>query len=170
MTKTKTTLLIITLAIAAAVAGFLAQQYMNQKPENHRPAFELPDTEGRMRHIGEWDGQVILLNFWASWCPPCREELPDFVRLYEDYRDKGFMVVGVGIDKRQDLVDFMNTMGVEYPVMVSETEGINIAQAYGNNVGALPYSVIIDREGRIVETHISLLTYEDVARAIKPLL
>ncbi|MBD3669545.1 MAG: TlpA family protein disulfide reductase [Gammaproteobacteria bacterium] len=170
MSKTKSTLIIILLAAVAAVGGFLAQQGLQQKPDNYRPDFSLPDTEGKMRNIAEWDGKVILLNFWASWCPPCREELPDFVRLYEDYKDKGFMVVGVGIDKRQDLVDFMNSMGVEYPVMVSETEGIRIAQAYGNKIGALPYSVIIDREGRIVESHISLLTYEDVEQSIKPLL
>lgn len=170
MTKSKLGLLVLALALMAGGAGFFTQQYLQKKAANQRPDFSLPDMHGQTRHISEWDGKVILLNFWASWCPPCRKELPDFVRLYEDYGEQGFIVVGVGIDKKQDLSDFMDSVGVEYPVMISELEGIRISQAYGNRLGALPYSVIIDRDGQMVSSHTKLLTYEDVEGMIKPLL
>ncbi|MDH5361066.1 MAG: TlpA family protein disulfide reductase [Gammaproteobacteria bacterium] len=170
MQKIKYGLLIISITLLAGTAGFYSQQYFEQKAANHRPDFSLPDMDGKLRHIKEWDGQVILLNFWASWCPPCREELPDFVQLYDDYGDRGFVVVGVAIDKQQDIADFMDSVGVEYPVMISESEGIRISQAYGNRLGALPYSVIIDRDGQMVSSHLKLLTYQDVEAMIQPLL
>lgn len=165
----------IVVAVLAAAGGFLVQQSVDTPKAGsvigmQRPGFSLPDTEGKMRNIDEWKGKVILLNFWASWCPPCRKELPDFVRLYDKYKDRGFMVVGVGIDKRQDLVDFMDQMGVEYPVMVAQTEGIDLSQRYGDHLGALPYSVIIDRDGKIVETHVKSLSYDQVEQSILPLL
>lgn len=170
MTKLKLGLLAITIALLAGTAGFYSQQYFDEKAAKHRPDFSLPDINDKLRHISEWDGKVILLNFWASWCPPCREELPDFVQLYDDYADKGFVIVGVAIDKKQDIVDFMDSVGVEYPVMISEREGIRISQAYGNRLGALPYTVIIDRKGQMVSSHLKLLTYKDVEAMIQPLL
>jgi len=170
MQKIKYGLLIITITLLAGTAGFYSQQYFEQKSANYRPDFSLPDMSGKLRYISEWDGKVILLNFWASWCPPCRKELPDFVQLYDDYGSKGFVVVGVAIDKQQDIADFMDSVGVEYPVMISESEGIRISQAYGNRLGALPYSVIIDRDGQMVSSHLKLLTYQDVEAMIQPLL
>ena len=170
MKKIQLSLLVISITLLAGSAGFFSQQYFEQKAAKQRPDFSLPDMNGKLRHISEWDGKVILLNFWASWCPPCREELPDFVQLYDDYADKGFVVVGVAIDKQQDIIDFMDSVGVEYPVMISETEGIRISQAYGNRLGALPYSVIIDRDGQMVSSHLKLLTYQDVEAMIQPLL
>lgn len=170
MTKFKAVLLGIAITLLAGTAGFYSQQYFAHKAANHRPDFSLPDMNGKLRHISEWDGKVILLNFWASWCPPCRKELPDFVQLYDDYGSKGFIVVGVAIDKQQDIADFMDSVGVEYPVMISESEGIRISQAYGNRLGALPYTVLIDRDGQIVSSHLRLLTYKDVEAMIQPLL
>ncbi|MBD3609128.1 MAG: TlpA family protein disulfide reductase [Gammaproteobacteria bacterium] len=161
------------IALLAVSTGFFSQQYLASETSaasNYRPDFSLPDIDGKMRHINEWDGQVILLNFWASWCPPCRKELPDFVRLYEDYQDQGFVVVGVAIDNKQDIIDFIDPIGVEYPVLISELDGIKIAQLYGNRLSALPYTVIIDRKGNIVSSHIQLLNYNDVEKMIKPLL
>jgi len=170
MTRSKLVLLFLFLSLLAGSAGFYTQQYLQTKAAQQRPDFSLPDMHDQLRHISEWDGKVILLNFWASWCPPCREELPDFVRLYENYGAQGFVVVGVAIDKKQDIADFMDSVGVEYPVMISELEGIRISQTYGNRLGALPYSVIINREGQIISSHTRLLTYADVEGMIRPLL
>lgn len=132
--------------------------------------FTLPDLEEEPRSLKEWKGRVVLLNFWAPWCPPCRKEVPAFIDLQEKYGDKGFTIVGVTVDTRENAENFADTMGINYPVLIAEEEGVEIAKRYGNRVGALPYSVLLDREGRIVLTHRNELSYEDAEKALLPLL
>ncbi|MDX5333888.1 MAG: TlpA family protein disulfide reductase [Gammaproteobacteria bacterium] len=114
-----------------------------------RPDFTLPDLEGRDRAIGEWDGQIVLVNFWATWCPPCRKEMPAFMELREQYNAQGFEIVGVAIDDPQQVQDFIDTLGVNYPVLHGDVDAMEIAKAYGDRFVTLPYSVLLDREGRI---------------------
>jgi peroxiredoxin len=170
MIKTKSTFLIVIVAIIASSAGFLLQHNIQQKQASYRPDFALVDTEGNSRSIAEFDGKVILLNFWAAWCPPCKEEMPDFVRLQEDFAEQGFVVLGIAIDTLDNAQTFMDTVGVNYPVLMAEREGVKLAQQYGNRLGALPYTVIIDRRGHIVSSHIAKINYQQVAELIKPLL
>ncbi len=114
-----------------------------------RPAFELPDLEGKPRRIEEWDGKIVLVNFWAAWCPPCRREMPGFIELQEQYGKEGLQIVGVAIDEHEAVQDFTDTLGVNYPVLIGQREASRIAREYGDSMGALPYSVLLDREGRI---------------------
>ncbi len=115
-----------------------------------RPDFSLPSVDGAPRHIGEWHGKVIALNFWATWCPPCLKEIPEFVHLQEKYADQGLQFIGVALQAAEPVRQFMQEHNMNYPVLFGELEVINIARAYGNDIGALPYTVIIDRSGRIV--------------------
>lgn len=170
MTKTQPTLLIVVVAIAATLAGIFLQHKLHQEDAARRPQFTLVDTEGQQRSISEFDGKVILLNFWAAWCPPCKEEMPDFVRLQEDFGPQGFTVVGVAIDTLDNAQTFMDTVGVNYPVLMGMDEGIPLAQQYGNRLGALPYSVIIDRKGHIISSYPGKVDYQMLADIIKPLL
>ncbi|ORU89501.1 MAG: redoxin [Cycloclasticus sp. symbiont of Poecilosclerida sp. M] len=119
-------------------------------PIKTRPNFSLPDLERKVRHINEWDGKVIILNFWATWCPPCRKEIPEFVKLQDEYRNQGVQFIGVAIDNEQSVSQFAFEMDMNYPSLIAEIKGIGLAQQYGNRAGALPYSVIIDRHGQIV--------------------
>lgn len=135
-----------------------------------RPAFTMADTSDKLRDIKEWDGQVILLNFWATWCPPCRREIPAFIELYEKYRDKGFVIVGMALDTKQNAVDFVDPMNINYPILVGEQEGITLTQQYGNDLGILPFTVVIDRKGIIRHTIRHELTLEQVEQLITPLL
>jgi len=168
-------LLVILVALLAVAGGsyYLLSGSEGDSPSmsgEQRPAFTLPDLEGKQRSIGEWDGQVILLNFWASWCPPCRREIPAFIDVQEDYREQGLRIIGVAIDDRQAVVDFTDPMGVNYPILLGGEEGIGIAEAYGNRMGVLPYTVLIDRDGHIVDRWREELSYEDVEKAVEPLL
>lgn len=112
----------------------VAQQMVN----HHRPDFALPDLEGHLRKASEWDGKVTIVNFWATWCPPCRKEMPDFVELQELYGSQGVQFIGIAIDNKEKVQDFIDTIGVNYPTLVGDNEAIEVAKQYGDRFGALP--------------------------------
>jgi peroxiredoxin len=113
------------------------------------PEYQLPDITGAMHNSHEWDGKVVVLNFWATWCPPCRSETPAFVQLQDELGSAGLQFVGIAIDDKDKVQDFMDTYGVNYPMLLGEQKAIDVAKNYGNRFGALPYTVIIDRQGKI---------------------
>ncbi|MGD8999424.1 MAG: TlpA disulfide reductase family protein [Granulosicoccaceae bacterium] len=135
-----------------------------------RPDFRLPDLEDRVRSIAEWDGKVMVVNFWATWCPPCRKEVPAFIALQEQYGEQGLQFVGIAIDEKDKVIDFSDTYGVNYPMLVGDLDAIKLGKAYGNRFGALPYSVIINREGKIAFTQRGELTREIAETEINKLL
>ncbi|MDZ7751658.1 MAG: TlpA disulfide reductase family protein [Gammaproteobacteria bacterium] len=115
-----------------------------------RPAFALPDLDGHVREAAEWDGKVVLLNFWATWCPPCRREMPLFADLQQEFGRQGFQVVAVAIDEAAAVREFAAQYGLDFPLLVGDEDAIRVAQDYGNLQGALPFSVLYDRRGRVV--------------------
>ena len=136
----------------------------------HRPEFTLPDLDGRPRSITEWDGKVVALNFWATWCPPCLKEVPEFVSLQGKYRAQGLQFIGIALQKPEDVRGFVAEHKVNYPVLAGELEVIKLAEAYGNSMGALPYTVIIDRNGQIAHVKPGILPTEEAERIITGLL
>ena len=110
------------------------------------------DLDGQRRNIKEWDGKVILLNFWATWCPPCLKEIPDFIELQKDYGEQGFQIIGIAVDDEQAVREYATEIGMNYPTMAVQSEGVGLAKRYGNHAGALPYTVIINRNGEISNT------------------
>ena len=135
-----------------------------------RPDFTLPDLDGRQRSITEWDGKVVALNFWATWCPPCLKEVPEFVSLQEKYRAEGLQFIGIALQKPEEVRGFVAEHKVNYPILAGELEVIKLAEAYGNSIGALPYTVIIDRNGLITHVKPGILPTEEAERVITGLL
>lgn len=135
-----------------------------------RSDFSLPDLDGTIRHMHEWDGKVVMLNFWAPWCPPCKKEIPDFMALQDNYADQGFVVVGVTVDTHENAELFADSVGINYPILIAEEEGIELGKLYGNRVGALPFTVFIDREGHLGASFRTEVSYEDAEQALLPLL
>ena len=135
-----------------------------------RPSFNLPDMRGNLHDIAEWDGMVLVINFWATWCPPCREEIPEFIRLQKAYEDKGLQFIGIALQRAEDVQEFVQELGINYPILVGEEEVMRVAKNYGNYLGALPYTVIIDRQSRITLTKRGPLLLEAAEQAIIPLL
>jgi peroxiredoxin len=141
------------------------------KPEKERheaPDFELKDADGKLVHLSDYKGKVVILDFWATWCGPCRIEIPWFTDLERNHKDKGFEVLGVSMDDEGwDVVKpFLAEEGVNYRVVMGNDA---TALSYGG-VDALPTTFLIDREGRIAAVHVGLASKKDIVDGVEKLL
>ncbi|MDN3516807.1 TlpA disulfide reductase family protein [Aquisalimonas lutea] len=152
--------------LLAAVAGGMGAWQLWPRAEP-RPAFTLPDLDNEQRAIAEWDGRVIVLNFWASWCPPCVNEIPVFTDLQDDYGNRGLQVLGVAVDRRDRARAFHGRLDMNYPSLYGVAGGMAVAERYGNERGTLPYTVVIDRTGAIVHRFRREITREDIEPLIR---
>jgi peroxiredoxin len=132
------------------------------------PALELKDLRGRTLRLGDYRGKVVLLNFWATWCPPCRAEVPDLVRYQREYGGRGLQVIGVTYppERRASVRAFTRRMKVNYPVAL----GTRAAKALFTPDETLPLTVVIDREGRVRDLIVGILLPEEFDEKVKPLL
>jgi peroxiredoxin len=115
------------------------------------PDFSLPDLDGQEHRLSDYYGQVVLLNFWTTWCPPCREEMPALQAVYDEYQERGFTVLGVNLyqlDNRGEIENFVGELGISFPILL-DTESIVSQQLY--RVIGIPTNVFIDRTGMIAE-------------------
>lgn len=157
------TLVLIPLALAALAGGiWLAQtRYAPQTPAT--PAIDalwqlgFPDLQGQQQALSQWRGQVVVLNFWASWCAPCREEMPDFAALRAQYHENGVEFVGIAIDNATNVTFFLQQHPVNYPILIGEGAAHSLARQLGNPSGALPYTIVLDRDGTPVLNHLGRL-------------
>ena len=154
-------------AAAGAVAGALALQSRSGAAE--LLAARYPDMDGRVRRLLDWRGSVLLCNFWATWCAPCREEVPILVAARQQWASRGFEVVGIGIDSADKIREFSKTYRVNYPVLVADGSALELLRKLGNQAGGLPYSVILDRTGSITQRHLGPLKAADLSRVLESL-
>jgi peroxiredoxin len=157
MTAAKRLVLFGFVAVAAVAAGYCTavDWPLFPPPSGGKVArppsdFTLPDLDGRKRSLKDWRGQVVLLNFWATWCPPCREEIPLFLDMQRRYGDKGLQIVGVSVDDAAAVVAYARRLKINYPLLLAENEGLDLMASYGNSHGSLPYSVLIGADGAIL--------------------
>ena len=135
-----------------------------------RPAFDLPDLHDNSVSISRWNGRVIVLNFWATWCGPCRKEIPLLNTLQKAYSARGVQIVGVALDNTEAIKQFMRSVPINYPVLVGDQNAIEVIEAYGDSAGALPYTVFIDKKGIIVNAASGALTDDYARKTIEGLL
>ena len=129
--------------------------------------FSLLDLNGERRYLSEWQGKLIVINFWATWCAPCREEIPVFIELQQKFQSQGLQFVGIALQQAEEVRDFIEEYNVNYPSLIGGDEVIKIASQLGNNIGAMPYTVMINTEGKIAFTHRGPLTKQEADAAIK---
>jgi peroxiredoxin len=120
------------------------------------------DADGRPQPMKQWQGQLLVLNFWATWCAPCVEEMPELQKVQQDYAERGVAVVGLGIDNTAAIRRFRDEQGISLPLLVAGAGGSEIARQFGNASGALPYTVLIDREGRIVQARLGRIREQEL--------
>ena len=156
-------LILITAVLSAAIGAFTAfyiQHGLSSKSSaadiahpligTLRPDFSLYDLNDNSTSISIWDGRMVLINFWAAWCPPCRREIPVFNEVREFYSSHGFEVIGIAIDEKDKVVDFLESIpAVQYPQLIGFDDALKVASAFGNRSGGLPYSVLLDKQGII---------------------
>jgi len=140
--------------IVAAATGVLVGPMILQSRSGAAELLSarFPDTSGRVRGLSEWSGQILVCNFWATWCPPCVEEIPLLAAARERFAAKNVEVVGIAVDSEKNVAQFSKRMRVTYPVLISGAEGLALVRKLGNPSGGLPFTVILDRAGSIVET------------------
>lgn len=116
---------------------------------SQRPALTLPDLAGRARDLDEFGARPLLINFMASWCAPCRRELPEFNRFMRDNGPDGVQVIGIAVENIDAARSFLNEVPVTFPVLIAGDSGTDLMPGFGNITGTLPYSVLIDGDGKI---------------------
>jgi thiol-disulfide isomerase/thioredoxin len=163
MTRVREWAILALVAIAAGVAGF-AYHAGRSAPQPSAQAgaagleklmaMQLPDLDKQLQSIDQWRGKVVVVNFWATWCAPCREEIPMFVRLQEKHRSRGLQFVGIAIDQPDKVRPYATELGMNFPVLIGNGDAIELTRTLGNRAGVLPYTIVIDRTGRIASIEV----------------
>ena len=122
-----------------------------------RPDFTLTDLAGEAVPVSRFDGSLLLINFWATWCAPCVEEMPMLSDLQKRYSAQGFEILGIALDDPEKAGDFVAELGIRYPILVGTADAILVGRNYGNRGGMLPYSVLVDPQGMVQWTHLGAL-------------
>ncbi len=134
------------------------------------PAFQLPNLNGEIKNQDSWLGKVVVLNFWAVWCPPCRAEMPEFIELQKEYGERGLQFVGIAIDTRETVENFTKMIGVNYPILIGDSNDILLSKKLGNRFEGLPFTAIFNRQGQLVHIQIGQISKRRIIEKITPLL
>lgn len=166
----------VLVALLAAAAGVWVSQ-RSSEPSSVKSgaaeklmALELPDRAGKPRRMLDWRGKVLVVNFWATWCPPCIEEMPGFERLSRKYAQKGVEFVGISIDTAGNVNEFASLHEITYPLLVGNGETLKLAKDFGNAMQGLPFTVILDREGKARRVKLGRFNEADLESALMPLI
>ena len=180
MSRNKRYFLIILVVLVATVGGYLAGQLTQTGPDRpegvSRDAVSmlmnttLPDTDEQEQSVSQWEGNVLVVNFWATWCPPCIDEIPEFVEVSNQYADEPVQFVGLSIDTLENVLDFQDRFDIPYPLLIGATDTLHLASEFGNDARALPFTVILDRDGDVADVTLGTLDAEQLIERIDPLL
>ena len=133
-------------------------------------ALTLPDASGQEVALAQWRGRVLFVNFWATWCAPCREEMPEFIRAQAEFGARGLQFVGIGIDEAGKIQQFATEIGLNYPTLVGGYGAMELSRTLGNHVMALPFTVVVGRGGRIEHTQLGPLKSDQMRSIIGKLI
>ena len=157
---------VVALAFGAWVARALLDSGGN-RDAGTLLAVALPDLEGRQQQLGQWKGKLLVVNFWATWCAPCREEMPMFVEAQKAYGDKGLQFVGVAVDEAAKVRQFAEQIGLNYPALIGGYGAMELSRTLGNSLMALPFTVVVGRDGQVMMTHLGPIKREQLDRVLE---
>ncbi len=143
---TRTLSILAILLLSAAAGAFL---YLETRSPS-LPEITFPDLDGHPQSLRAWRGKVLLVNFWATWCPPCLREIPYLKELQRRYGDKGLQVVGIALDSPAAVRAYVKRHGIDYPILLGGDQGAMLSRELGNRMEVLPFTAVIDRRGKLV--------------------
>jgi thiol-disulfide isomerase/thioredoxin len=167
----------LALIVAAAALGLATGVYFgfirNPVPEGPSKAaveafyaMTLPDLENRPQRMRQWKDRVLVVNFWATWCAPCREEIPGLMRYQAGSSSKSVQIVGIALDAPEKVAEFAKSVGINYAVVIGGFDAIKLAETLGNKSGALPYTVLIAPDGKQSRSHLGVVSEAMLDRLI----
>ena len=151
----------IALAVVALAAGIQVGRHGFTWGDDRAAAallaVELPDPGGKPQRLDQWRGRVLVVNFWATWCVPCREEMPEFIREQSARGSRGLQFVGIAVDQPDKVVRFAEEIGLNYPTLVGGLGAMELSRDLGNRLMALPFTIVLDRQGRVAHAQLGPL-------------
>jgi len=162
-------------ATAAAAAGYGTYAWWAATRADEHASVDrlfstpLANLSGAKDTLETWRGRVLVVNFWATWCAPCREEIPLFVRLQKRLGSRGLQFVGIAIDRPVPVAEFQREYAMNYPILIGGLETMELLREAGNRSGVLPFTLIIDRGGRLVSSKLGTLREAQLEALVEPL-
>jgi len=171
--------------LATALTALTAGAWIGYQKQSARPAqtmnmtgqgaeqlseFSFPDVDGNNRNSNEWKDKILIINFWATWCPPCREEMPLFVEMQKRFAGQGVQFVSIAIDEPGLVRDFYDIYEINFPTMIGGVEAIKLANTLGNRFDSLPFTAIFDRNGNSIYIQAGQVTRETLTGKLQALL
>lgn len=164
---------IVGISLVALSLGIFTSQWIYRTSLADDPAIKAffanpwKTPDGKSVNTDDWRGKVLVVNFWASWCPPCVEEMPTLDQLQGEFLSQNVLFVGIGIDSPSNIRQFLEMMPVSYPIVIGGLEGSALSKQMGNAQGALPYTIIIDAKGKAISSKLGKISEEELRKAIK---
>ena len=157
-------LVLVAAGIAAAAAGVVVGPvfFRSDQAGEALLAASLVDLTGKRRKLTEWQGGILVCNFWATWCAPCREEIPLLMAVRREYGPIGVEIIGIALDSAAKVGEFTRTFEISYPILLAESDGLDLMRGLGNSSGGLPYTVVVDRRGAIATRKLGALKHGEL--------
>jgi thiol-disulfide isomerase/thioredoxin len=150
-------ILVVLVLVAAAAAGYWLQQRTADEPaaayEDRQISFALPDLNGDMRDLAEWEGKTRLVNFWATWCAPCRREIPLLKEMQARHGADGLQVIGVAVDYQEDVAAYAESAEFNYPILIGQEDAMAAAETSGMDFVGLPVTMLVSPDGALIKIH-----------------
>lgn len=175
MTPLRRALLVAGVGGIAAAAGYYAHRWrLGAAPAAGAAAAilgsRLQTLDGAAQTLEQYRGRVLAINYWATWCAPCREEIPLFVRLQQEYGARGLQFVGIAIDQPDPVRRFAAEYRINYPLLIGGIDAVELSRQAGNRAGVLPYTLLLDRQGNIAASLVGGISETRMREQLSPLL
>lgn len=166
----KNNVMFIAIAVLFAVLGAV---WASKRLQPEAPAISatgkllsqsMTDTSGRLQHLSQWKNKALIVNFWATWCAPCVQEMPELSALQSEIAPANIQIIGIGIDSAANIAEFASKYKISYPLYTGGVEASELSRQLGNDAGGLPFTVLIGRDGKAKKTYLGRLKMEELRK------